>query len=636
MPRSKKQRRKITAKSAGQFARVKIVSGSEPAEAPRRVWVFCFLLLIAVFAVYSPVRNYPFIAYDDDTYVTENPHVQAGLSWATIRWSATSLDATNWHPLTWLSHALDCELFGLNAGWHHINNVLIHAVNVLLLFLLLLKATGARGRSFLVAGLFALHPFNVGSVAWIAERKNVLSTLFLLLTVAAYGWYARKPGVQRYVLVALLFALGLAAKPMIVTLPFALLLLDYWPLRRIAGWSDASEQFPCVQVSPSRLVAEKAPLLALSVASSMLTLTAQSEEVKVAAIPYGARAVNVLYSYTLYLWKALWPAGFSVYYPHPFTNPSVLPGRAVWATVAAGTVLLISATLVAWWQRRTRPYLITGWFWYLGTLVPVLGIVQVGSQGMADRYAYVPLMGIFVIVAWGGNEIAERFGLTLALRQGMVAVVLALLAFVSFRQLGYWKTSLNLWLHARAVTANNYYADVHIGDLFAAERKPEALQYYREAVQIAPWDTEIHFPLAVCLQYYGFLQEAAEHYELFAGRSADRHELGFAYVYLSLTLGELGDFDRVHGAFELARLNDSRVVTDMIDNLNQGTKANPTDRAYLWLGLLLEQSGQLPAARDAYRQALRLNPQQLPAQRGLKRLETGRGQSLARGNPGSK
>ncbi len=364
------------------------------------------LLAVAVLAVYSPVRNYPFNNYDDTAYVVQNPHVQAGLSWETIRWSVMTMEASNWHPVTWLSHALDCELFGMDAGWHHVSNVLIHLASVILLFLLLRKVTGAQGRSFVVAGLFGLHPFNVGSVAWIAERKNVLSTLFLLLTLGAYGWYARKMRVERYLLVALLFALGLAAKPMMVTLPFVLLLLDYWPLKRVAGWSEEPEQFPLTQVSVSKLVIEKLPLLAISIASSVLTLVAQKEEVQFETISYGTRAANAVYSYILYLGKTFWPSGFSVFYPHPFSNPNT-PRPGVWLTVAAGTLLLITLTIFAWWQRRSRPYLIAGWLWYLGTMIPVIGVVQVGLQGMADRYAYVPLIGIFAMVAWGGNEIVE-------------------------------------------------------------------------------------------------------------------------------------------------------------------------------------------------------------------------------------
>ena len=621
MGKSKHKRRKIAGDSA--------VDGSRLAHAPRQVWIMCVLLGIAVLAVYSPVRDYPFINYDDTAYVSRNLQVQQGLSWATIAWSVTTMEATNWHPLTWLSHALDCELFGLDAGWHHLTNVLIHVGSVLLLFLLLLKVTGAPGRNFVVAGLFGLHPFNVSSVAWIAERKNVLSTLFLLLTLGAYGWYARKPELKRYLLAILLFAMGLAAKPMMVTLPFALLLLDYWPLRRVAGWSEPAEQFPVEQVPTARLLIEKLPFLALSLGSSMLTLIAQREEVQaqVTAIPYGARVANAIYSYLVYVWKSFWPSGFSVYYPHPFTNPAFPPGTTVWSTVAAGTLFLIAVTLVAWWQRRDRPYLITGWLWYLGTLVPVIGIVQVGTQGMADRYAYVPLLGIFVIIAWGGNEITERFGLTLAWRKGLAAAVLAVLAILSFREVGYWKTSLDLWMHARAVTTNNYYAADQVGDLLAADQKPEALQYYQEAVQIAPLDPGTNTPLAEYYQDHGLLQEAIQRYQVVVQKSIDRHQVAFAYGNLCVIFGQLGDFDRAHLAFERALQKDPKAVQDMTGNLSQVVRVYPSDSAYFSLGLLLQESGQLPAARDAYKQALTLNPNQVQAQRALMRLGASAGSS---------
>jgi hypothetical protein len=637
MVKSKQQRRKIAdpEKVAAHSVRAQNGPKTKPTKPVVPDWAIYCLLGFAVLSVYSSVRRYPFINYDDDTYITSNPHVQAGLSWATIRWSMTTMEAANWHPLTWLSHALDCELFGMNAGWHHLTNVLIHLANVILLFVLLRKATGAPGRSLVVAGLFGLHPFNVGSVAWIAERKNVLSTLFLLLTLGAYGWYARKPELKRYLLIIVLFALGLTVKPMMVTLPFALLLLDCWPLQRLAGWSQLSEPSPVPRVSAPRLVVEKLPLLALSVASSLMTLTAQKVEVQVAAISYTARVANAIYSYILYIWKTCWPAGFSIYYPHPFTNPSVPPGPGVWSIVALGMLLLIVATVAAWWQRRSRPYLLTGWLWYLGTLVPVIGFVQVGSQGMADRYAYVPLLGIFVIIAWGGNEFAARLGLNLAWRQRLAAAVLLALAILSFHEVEYWKTSLDLWTHARAVTENNYYADLHIGDLLAAQGKSEALESYREAVHIAPWYVEGQFALAMSLQYHGLLQEAAEHYELFVGRSGDPQELSFAYINLSMIFGELAEFDRVHDAFQRALRSDPQVVTDMIESVTQATRTNPSDGASFCLGLLLEQSGQLSAARDAYTQALDLNPQQREAQRGLARLDASGAQSRTTDRPGS-
>jgi hypothetical protein len=590
-------------------------------------------LAIVVLVVYSPVRDYPFVNYDDNTYVTDNPHVQSGLSWSTIGWALTATEADNWHPLTWLSHALDCELFGLDAGWHHITSVLLHLLNVLLLFLLLMKVTGAAGRSFLVAGLFALHPFNVDSVAWIAERKNVLSTLFLLLTLAAYSWYARKSGVRRYVLVAALFALGLAAKPMLVTLPFALLLLDYWPLRRVAGWSEGTKQYPVEQVSPSQLLLEKLPLLALSLASVIVTLLAQSEAVEPpTVIPYGARFANAISSYVLYLWKTFWPSWFAVFYPHQFAQDLGVPLEpGAWVLVLVSLLLLIAASLLVWWQRRTRPYLVTGWLWYLGTLVPVIGIIQVGEQGMADRYAYVPLIGIFVIVVFGGAEIVQRLGLPVAGRQALAAAILAILAFLTFRQVGYWKTSLDLWTHTLEVTKNNYFADDQVGDLLVTDDRPEeAWPYYQAAAKIAPRDIATRMAIAGYAQDHDLWSEAVQNYTAAVHTEhpdRHRHQIAFAYVNLCILYGESEDRARSHEAFEQAWRTDSEAVETTIQNLSQLVAVRPSDQAYLGLGLLLEQAGQIAKARDAYMRALRLNPDQPQAQKALAFLQGESGQS---------
>jgi len=502
---------------------------------------------------------------------------------------------------------------------------------------LLRRATGAAGRSFLAAGLFALHPFNVESVVWIAERKNVLSTFFLLLTLAAYGWYACKPQIRRYLVVAALFALGLAAKPMLVTLPFALLLLDYWPLRRVEGWIEGPKQLPVIQAPPAQLIKEKLPLLALSVVSAVLTIMAQrNAEKDLTIFPFAARLANASASYALYLWKTFVPASFAVFYPQPFEALVVPPGAAVKGAVVAGAVLLIAVSLLAWRTRWTQPYLATGWFWYLGTLVPVIGIVQVGGQGMADRYAYVPLIGIFVITAWGGADLAERLHLATSWRQALTAVVLVILAGLSFRQLGYWKTDFELWSHTLQVTRDNYRADRKIGDLLAAQQRPDAVQYYEAAAKIAPWDPETRVALAGYFQDRGQLKEAIQNYELVIRSAPDQHphQTTFAYINLCMIFGKLGDLDRAHEAFRQALRIYPRGVDLIIHNLSLVVAVRPSDYGYLGLGLLLEQSGQLPAARDAYRQALALNPEQPQAWQALMRLasENGSGDNAARSN----
>jgi len=452
------------------------------------LWIGCLFLVFATLALYSPVGNHPFVNYDDESYVVHNAHVQAGLSWDTLTWAWTATENQNWHPLTWLSHALDCQLFGLNASGHHWTNVVIHTANVVFLFLLLLRATGARGPSLLVAALFAIHPLNVESVAWVAERKNVLSTLFFLLALGAYGWYAQKPGVRRYLALTLLFLLGLAAKPMVITLPFVLLLLDYWPLQRIEGWSAPAAAFRVPQSRFSRLVVEKLPLLVFSAASAVITIKAQGDVVvPVSVLPFFTRLEDAFYAYGMYLWKAFWPASLAVVYPHP--------GRTL-AAWQPGLALLTIATVSAavWKLRSTRPYLVVGWLWFLGTLVPVSGIVQVGMQVMADRYAYVPLLGIFVIVAFGTEQLALRFGMKPRSQMAAAAVVLMALSVISWRQIGYWQSNYDLWSHTVQVTKNNSIAERSLANALLAEgRFAEAMPHLSNANKLEAQDPIAHF-----------------------------------------------------------------------------------------------------------------------------------------------
>jgi protein O-mannosyl-transferase len=586
-------------------------------------WLLPAFLVLLTAAVYSPVRSLPFINYDDPGYVVQNSHVQSGLTWNTFVWSLTATEQTNWHPLTWLSHALDCQLFGVNPAGHHLTNLLLHVINVLLLFWLLQKATGAKGCSFLVAALFAVHPFNVDSVAWVAERKNLLSTLFFLLTLGAYGWYAQKPQWTRYTFVVLLFLMGLAAKPMLVTLPFVLLLLDYWPLQRIVGWTQPSQRLPIPQVTPKRALVEKLPLLAFSAASCVATVIAQQSAIKpLDAISFGDRLLNALASYALYIVKACWPSGFAIYYPHLF-DPTLAPSSGVtaWTAVIAGVFLLTLGTAIIWSQRHTRPYLLTGWAWYLGMLVPVIGVVQVGMQGMADRYAYLPLIGIFIIVAWGAGELANRFHVKALWREISVLTVLAILSLLTVRQLRYWRTDYALWSHALQVTANNYYANDQVGSMLASQHRPEALQYFEEAARIAPLDPTSHEAVAAHLQDQGLLKDAIRNYEIVVHRSDDPHHLVFAYTNLCVIFGELGDYRRAHEAFARAARQDPQLTGMVIRDLAQAVSAHPADEGYLRLGLLFEQGGQMADARYSYEQALRLNPNRAEAQNALNHLD---------------
>ena len=393
----------------------------------RRSWIFALILVVATIALYYPVSHHPFVNYDDDAYVTENVHVQSGLTWDTVQWAFTTFESANWHPLTWISHALDYQMFQLDPGGHHETNVVLHVVNVLLLFWVLLRATESVGPSLMVAALFALHPVNVESVAWISERKNLLSMLFFLLALGAYRWYAREPRVTRYAAVAALFALGIMAKPQVITFPFVLLLWDYWPLRRMfAGSQEASSGGQLAAMpgkSLSWLILEKLPLFAICAASAAITLKAQRAAGAMSGInwhPFSVRLENAILSYVRYVGEAFWPSSLSLYYPHP-GNSLVL-----WQVIAAVAILLAVTSLVV--AGRRRRYLLVGWFWFLGTLVPMIGLVQVGNQGRADRYAYLSFIGLFIMVCWGVAEWAKQRHISSAKLAAVSVVVLLALA----------------------------------------------------------------------------------------------------------------------------------------------------------------------------------------------------------------
>jgi tetratricopeptide (TPR) repeat protein len=570
---------------------------------------------VATFAIYSPVIAHPFINYDDRDYVTENQHVQAGLSAQTIAWAFTSTDQANWHPLTWLSHEMDCEIYGLNPHGHHLTSVLIHTANVLLLFLLLQWATGATGASAMVAALFAFHPFNVESVAWIAERKNLLSTFFFLLALAAYGWYARQPSLRRYAALAGLFALGLAAKPMVITLPFVLLLLDYWPLARIKGWATRSSAFPMPQVPWTRLLLEKVPLLALSAASAAITVFAQRSGnafESLGHIPLHLRLENAIYAYAKYVVKIFWPINMALIYPHPLD-------KLTFFQVGLSAIFLIVVSLLVWQSRKQRPYALTGWLWFLGTLVPVIGLVQVGPQGMADRYAYIPAIGIFVLLVWGFNDWASSTPSISGWLKPIAVVVLAFLAILTFRQIGYWRSSEELWTHTLQVTEDNFMADDMLGSVLVQERRPEALQYFEAAARIAPWDPDSHQAVGAALQDRGDLQGAIREYQVVL-HAKDPKILAYTYANLGVIYRELGNSAAAHLSSEQALRSDPVVVHQMIQQLSGMVEARPAAPGYLRLGLLLEGAGEAPQARSAYERALELDPGFAPARRALQSL----------------
>ncbi len=408
------------------------------------------VLFVATFLLYINALNNGFVNYDDPGYVTSNPHVLLGLSWSNIKWALTSTSEANWHPFTWISHMVDADLFGVNPRWHHFDNIVLHGLNVALLFLLLRKATGSLLRSAFVAALFAVHPLNVESVAWIAERKSLLSMLCLLLTFLAYGWYVSNRNWVRYTVVNLCFALGLAAKPMVVTLPILLLLWDYWPMRRLEGTQNSGQARPFIW-----LVFEKTPLFALSAASAWITLYAQRKGGALGSaglLPASERIGNAIFSYVAYIGRGIWPSGLAVFYPHPEGS------LTTWKVLSAGVILLVITGLV-WFYRKGRPWLLSGWLWYLVAMFPMIGIVQVGRQAMADRYAYLPFVGLFLIASWGVSELLGCVKLATSTSAVIAGAVLIAYASVAILQITYWRDSYTLFSHAVDVTSRNGVAE---------------------------------------------------------------------------------------------------------------------------------------------------------------------------------
>ena len=481
-----------------------------------KLMVSLFLIVAAVGA-YWEVQNHDFVNYDDNLYVTENHHVQAGLTWEGIIWAFTTTHASNWHPLTWLSHMLDCEIWGLYAGGHHLSNLLFHILNTLLLFVVLERMTGALWRSACVAALLALHPLNVESVAWVAERKNVLSTFFWIITMWAYVRYIERPGFSRYLSVLLFFALGLMSKPMLVTLPFVLLLIDYWPLGRFQMEQSSNTDIPqSHKFKPAgyqralvlRLIREKTPFFALAAVSSVVTFLAQQRGGSMASLdslPIDIRIANALISYVNYIGKMIWPQRLAVFYSHQ----GMLP---MWQAAGAGLLLVCVSVLVIRAARRC-PYLTGGWLWYVGTLVPVIGLVQVGAQSMADRYAYVPLIGLFIIVVWGVAELAARWSCRRLVLATFTGVVLSTLVVCTLMQVSHWRNCITLFKHTLDVTGDNYVAHTSMGIALAERgRLKKAIVHYSEALKLAPDLALSHYNLALALAELGRLEEAVTYF----------------------------------------------------------------------------------------------------------------------------
>ena len=568
-----------------------------------RVLCIYLLLFLATLAVYSQVRHFDFVNFDDPEYIGENNHVRAGLTWNGMVWAFTSYDASNWFPLTWVSHMAAYQLFGLRSGWHHLTNVLFHALATLLLFAALKRMTGALWRSALVAFLFALHPLHVESVAWIAERKDVLCAFFWFLTLWCYARYAQRPGLGRYVLVLLGFCGGLMAKPMIVTLPFVLLLLDVWPLRR---------------ANRLAILWEKLPLFALAAGASLATYAAQQQGHAVrsfGSLPAGSRIANALATYIVYIARMFWPAKLAVYYPYSHDLP-------VWYAVAAGVALAGISVLALRWFRR-RPYLAVGWFWYLGTLVPVIGFVQVGGQSSADRYMYLPMVGLTIMLSWGAADFVKRYP-----RARTVVAVSAVAAcsaclVLTWLQLRYWANSGTLFEHAVEVTAGNHIAHNNLAAYYVAQmRNEEAWGHVIEALRIRPNYAEAHVNLATILRRLGKADDSEREYRVALSLQPDNVEAHSGYGALLLSQGRTDEAMRefwevvqlrpehADGHYDLGRMFAAVGRTDeAMAQFSETIRLRPDHaEAHHSLGFALMSRGRLNEALAQFDAEARLKP----------------------------
>lgn len=493
----------------------------------------CIFLAAVTWLVFGQTLNFQFVNFDDNEYVFKNPQVIRGLTVEGIVWAFTHVHSANWHPLTWLSHMLDCQLYGLNPGRHHLTNILLHAATAILLFLVLRQMTGALWRSAFVAAVFAIHPLRAESVAWVAERKDVLSGLFFMLTIGAYVRYARHPSPARYTWVMLLSAAGLMCKPMLVTLPFVLLLLDYWPLNRFATPGDRRNE---KARSPRELIMEKLPLLALVAASSVATLFAQ----KIALQPLSnlsimARAGNALISIVAYLGQMFWPVDLAAYYPFP-------PRIVVVPNVLLSLVILGCVSAAAFFLRRSRAYLITGWLWYLIMLGPVIGIVQVGNQARADRYTYLPQIGLLLILAWMTADLFAHWRNGRVLLGALSLAVLTALAWTTHTQAAYWRNNVSLWTHALACTSNNVVAEQNLGQaVYEQGKADEAIAHFENALRIDASQASVHSALGVVLLETGRTEQSLT--QLQTAVALDPHD-GDAHYNLGNTLMALGQADQ--------------------------------------------------------------------------------------------
>lgn len=580
--------------------------------------LICLFLVMATLIAYWQVRNHNFLSFDDYLYVLHNQYVNKGLSLESISWAFSFTDIAYWHPLTWLSHMLDCQLYGLNPSMHHTTSLIIHIINCLLLFLLFKGMTGAVWKSAFIAALFALHPINVESVAWVAERKNVLSTLFWILTLLTYHYYSLQPGFYRYLLIFFCFLMGLLSKPMLVTLPFVLLLFDYWPLERLL-YSSTTNKNRYQKVSSLYLILEKLPFFLLAGVSIYISsLSAQHHGIIVSAesVSMKLRVANALVSYVKYIGKMIWPKNLAVFYPFPDTLP-------IWQILGA-VLFLICISILVFRALRTKPYLAVGWLWYIGTLVPAIGLIQAGLwPAIANRFAYVPLIGLFIIIAWGVPDLVARWRYKKIVLAATATVLLLIFTAASRSQNRYWANDIALFKHSLDVTNDNDVAHQKLGEALAAQGKTdEAVRHYYEALRIKPDLVAAHLNLGVALREEGKINEAVEHFSMALRAEPDCAE---AYYELGVTLEKQGNFDaavkhysealRIKPEFVKGHNNLGIVLShqkkdkEAIYHFEEALRIDSGYAdAYYNLGIIYANQKNIEKAILHYKKALRFNP----------------------------
>jgi len=597
----------------------------------------CMFVMVATFCIYSQVQDHEFIIFDDYQYIKDNWNIKSGLTSESISWAFTTFYAYNWFPITWLSHIIDYQLYGLNPKGHHMTNLLFHITNALLLFIILMRMTGKLWRCAFIVAMFAFHPLNVESVAWVAERKNVLSTFFWLLTMWAYIPYAEKPTIKKYGLVLMFFALGLMSKPMLITLPFVLLLLDYWPLRRLKleqGGSDnevpVKSQYH-VKSELLKLMLEKVPLFVLTTGSCILTLIAQQEGALINAnnLSLTTRLKNAVVSYLEYLKKMIWPYDLAVFYPHPQSS------LADWKWVVC-FVVLVTITAICIKFIKKAPYFTVGWFWYIGTMVPVIGIVQVGMQAMADRYAYIPLIGIFIIFAWGVPELISKWNQKEKVLSVSVGIIILILLITTGGQVNHWRNSITIFKHALKVANENsynpYLINYYLGDAFWDKRKTsEAISHYKMAIKLNPSYAPTYNNLGIIMGAEGKTEEEISLYKMAIKINPDVAE---AHYNLGNILSLKGKIKEAISHYKMAiELNPNYAQAhnnlgnilgaegnneEAISHHKMAIELNPDSaQAHNNLGIILGAEGKTEEAISQFKMAIELNPDSAQAHNNL-------------------